>query len=297
MTTDIYRARTIKRERRTRDQIERLDQQIIAVLREDHPQSVRHVFYRMTDPRLSCAVEKSDRGYRHVQDRCVKLRRASRIPYGWIADATRTGYFVNTFSSGADFVRRMAGQYRADVWAQAERCCEVWVESRSIAGVLLPDCEDLAVSLYPSAGFASLSFLYDTAVTMNGVYQDGRPVTIFYVGDYDPAGVLIDRKIEEELRQHLRPDVHMTFERLGITRDQIEFYDLPTKPRKDGDKRSPEVEFTVEAEAMPARTLRRLLRDRIEDLLPARALEVARIAEKSERDGLLRFARLYEGRA
>lgn len=297
MTSDAYRAGTIKRDRRTRAQLEQLDQQIIMVLSEDHPQSVRHVFYRMTDPRLSCAVEKSDRGYRHVQDRCVKLRRASRIPYGWIADATRTGYFVNTFSSGADFVRRMAGQYRADVWAQAERCCEVWVESRSIAGVLLPDCEDLAVSLYPSAGFASLSFLYETALTMNGVYQDGRPVTIFYVGDYDPAGVLIDRKIEEELRQHLRPDVDMTFERLGITREQIEVYDLPTKPRKDGDKRSPEVEFTVEAEAMPARTLRRLLRDRIEELLPARALEVARIAEQSERDGLLRFARLYEGRA
>jgi hypothetical protein len=32
------------------------------VLAADHPQSVRHCFYRMTDPRLPEPVEKSDRG-------------------------------------------------------------------------------------------------------------------------------------------------------------------------------------------------------------------------------------------
>lgn len=42
-----YRASTIKRVRRTKDRTTQLDDQIIAVLREDHPQSVRHVFYRM----------------------------------------------------------------------------------------------------------------------------------------------------------------------------------------------------------------------------------------------------------
>lgn len=75
MVTEIYRA-TLKRIRRTDAQLEQLDAQIIAILKEDHPQSVRHVFYRMTDPRLPEPVEKSDKGYRHVQERCVKLRRA-----------------------------------------------------------------------------------------------------------------------------------------------------------------------------------------------------------------------------
>jgi len=290
-----YRPRTIKRNRRTKDEMEALDQAIIAMLEEDYPQSVRHLFYRMTDPRLAACVEKSDRGYRHVQDRCVKLRRRQRIDYNRIADATRRGYFVNTFSSGADFVRRMAGQYRADLWAQSDYRCEVWVESRSIASVVQPTCEDLAVSLYPSAGFASLSFLFDVAESINAD-DDGRPLIVFYIGDFDPAGVLIDKKIEEELRGHLRPEIDMRFERLGITREQIRIYNLPTKPRKLGDKRSPEIDFTVEAEAMPARTLRRLLRDRIEELLPERALEVARVAEQSEREGLRALAAIYEAR-
>ena len=37
---------------------------VYQVLAEDHPQSVRHVFYRMTDPRLSEPVEKSEQEWK-----------------------------------------------------------------------------------------------------------------------------------------------------------------------------------------------------------------------------------------
>jgi hypothetical protein len=40
----------------------------------------------MTDPRLPGPIEKSDRGYRHVQRRVLELRRSGRLPYGWISD-------------------------------------------------------------------------------------------------------------------------------------------------------------------------------------------------------------------
>ena len=124
-----YRAGPIKRTRRTHDEMEQLDAQIIAVLQEDHPQSVRHVFYRLTDPRLPEPVEEeSDRGYRHVQERCVRLRRSGAIPYAWIADMSRRGYFVHTFADAGDFLRRMNSLYRADLWADANWRCEVWVE-------------------------------------------------------------------------------------------------------------------------------------------------------------------------
>ncbi len=281
----IYRARTIKRERRTADRVAQLDAQIMAVLRADHPQSVRHVFYRMTDPRLPEPVEKSDRGYRHVQARCVAMRRNGRLPYGWLSDTGRMGYFVDTFSGQADFIRRMSGLYRADVWADADAKCEVWCESRSIAGVILADCQELAVSLYPCGGFTSITFAHDAAQAMNAA-DDGRETVVFYIGDYDPAGVLIDVALERELRTHLHPDVRMRFVRLGITPEQIERYDLPRKPRKESDRRALHVDCAVEAEAMPATILRKLLRREVEALLPANALRVAKVAEQSERDGL-----------
>jgi hypothetical protein len=117
---------------------------------------------------------------------------------------------------------------------------------------------------------------------------------VFYIGDYDPAGVLIDKALERELRLHLRDDIELDFLRVGINDMQVLEYDLPTKPRKDGDKRSQEVAYTVEAEAMPAKIMRSLVRAEVEALLPMNALFVAQVAEQSEREHLARMAELFD---
>ena len=292
----VYRAGTIKRQRRTKAEVEQLDRQIIGVLREDHPQSVRHVFYRMTDPSLAEPVEKSDRGYRHVLHRAKELRRSGAIPYGWISDSTRRGYFVDTFRDAGEFLSSIKGLYRGDLWRDADTLVEVWVESRSIAGIVQRDCKELAVSLYPCGGFSSITLAYEAAEDINAEHQ-GRAVRVLYIGDHDPAGVLIDVALERELRTHLDPEVDLTVERVAITAEQIAAYGLPTKPRKAGDARSPEITETVEAEAMPAALLRRLLRDRIESFLPPDALELTRMAEESERRQIERMAELLRGAA
>jgi siroheme synthase (precorrin-2 oxidase/ferrochelatase) len=48
---------------------------------------------------------------------------------------------------------------------------------------------------------------------------------------------------------------------------------------------------------MPAHILRQLLRDRIESLLPEGALEIAKVAEDSERDYLERMAEILKQEA
>jgi hypothetical protein len=293
--TETYQAGKIKRRRRTKGQVETLDRQIFEVLHGDHPQSVRHVFYRMTDPRLSEPVEKSDHGYQQVQARLVKLRREGVIPYGWLADMSRRGYFVNTYSGAGDFIFRVQALYRGDLWSLSEHYCEVWCESRSIASVIQRDCNDLAVSLYPCGGFSSISFVHDAVEEINE-RKGSKPVTVFYIGDYDPAGVLIDVALEREMRLHLKEGIDFRFVRLGITQEQIEEYDLPEKPRKSTDKRALHIEKTVEAEAMPAGVLRQILRNAVENLLPADALNVTRVAEESERSAILALAEEYEVR-
>jgi hypothetical protein len=282
------------RYRRSADELQQLDSQIIAVLNEDHPQSIRHVFYRMTDPRLPVPIEKTENGYERIGSRITKLRRSGQLEYDWISDSTRRGYHVNTYSDKGDFLRQVAGLYRADLWEQSEWYCEVWTESRSIAGVIEEMCEELAVSLYPCGGFSSITLAYQAAEQINSIlYRNMKPVQIFYIGDYDQAGVLIDTALERELREHLDDFVDLNFERIAINEKQIQHYDLPTKPRKKSDIRSRQVKKTVEAEAMPARILREMLRGEIEALLPPGALAVARAAEKSEQEGI----RLLAGRA
>lgn len=285
-----------KRRRRTKQQIEQLDDQIVRHVVNENPVSVRHVYYGMTNPRLPEPVEKTDNGYRTIQSRCLKLRRSGRIPYSCITDMSRTGFHVQTYGNAGEFLTRVAGLYRAQLWEQpsVDQFCEIWVESRSIAGVLLDLCDELAVSLYPAGGFTSASFAYDAA---QGLNAQGN-TRVLYVGDYDPAGVLIDKSIERELRRHLKPSVSLDFQRIAITKEQIEKYDLPTKPRKASDRRSLHIKETVEAEAMPASLLRSIVRRHVESLLPAGALEAVKVAEEEERLQIQVFGRaLRRGRS
>jgi hypothetical protein len=188
-----------KRTRRTKDELEQLDRQMLAILAADHPQSVRHVFYRMTDPTLPESVPKTEKGYKLVQRQLSKLRKENALPYDWITDMSRQGYFTNTFENAADFITSVASSYRGNLWRDAGVHVEVWCESRSIAGVILKVCEEYCVDLYPAGGFSSLTLMHDSAVSIYHQTKGGEiPVHIIYIGDYDPAGVLYRPEHQEE---------------------------------------------------------------------------------------------------
>ena len=282
--------RTGVRKRRTRAELAALDDQIVAVLEGDHPQSVRHCFYVMTDPTGPVSVEKTEQGYRSIVRRCTVLRRSGRVPYHWLTDATRRGHHVATFVDGGELIGAFAGLYRVNIWMSAATYVEVWCESRSIAGVIQSDCRRLGVSLYPCGGFASLSLTWQAAEGIKKAAR-GRPVRIIYAGDFDPAGVLIDKSVIKELRSHL-PGTDIRPIRIAITAEQAAR--LPSKPRKEEDNREPDILETVECEAMPAAELRGLLTKAIEQFIPAGALAAARVVEQSEREGLKALGNLVK---
>ena len=155
---------------------------------------------------------------------------------------------------------------------------------------------EYGVPLVPVSGFCA-GFIHQVARRHIDPIDPEIPLVLYYLGDYDPAGVLIDRDIEAKLREHLRSegvDNPLAFHRLTITPEQIAEYDLPTKPRKEGERRAPHIAETVEAEAMDPTILRTMLRDLVESFMPPRALEVTRVAEESERDYLRMLADLEE---
>src|SRR3546814_18758520 len=102
------------------------------------------------------------------------------------------------------------------MWRDASVYCEVWTESRSIAGVIEADCRRLAVSLYPAGGFTSMTLAFEAAEQIK-MLAAGRPAVIFYIGDYDPAGVLIDVDLRNQLPDHIRSEVYIAFRPPGTT--------------------------------------------------------------------------------
>ena len=249
-------------DRWTASEYDILRTEIMDVLQEDHPQSVRHVFYRLTDPRLACPVAKDLGGYKKVQRQLLTMRRNGTIPYAWITDMSRKGYHSPVYGSQREFAEAMATLYRSDFWTDGDTYVEVWCESQSLAGVVDGECRRSAVSLYPCKGFASATLTYEAARQIEA-RLDKRcqyKVAVLYLGDYDPAGLQIPLNVRDELQGHLPAWVDLEFRRLLINEDQIAEFDLPTKPRKKGERRRPELLATVEAESMRAGQSRAILR-------------------------------------
>jgi hypothetical protein len=155
-------ASPIKHHRRTKAEIQEICEAIAKVLREDHPQSVRHVFYRLCgDPFY--LVTKDDKGYRTVQNKLMDLRIDGVVPWSWVSDGTRWRRGVDSFDNPAEAVRATAEHYRRDLWRRTPVYVEVWCESDSMAGVLIRETERYNVDLMVSRGFASRSYLHQAA--------------------------------------------------------------------------------------------------------------------------------------
>jgi hypothetical protein len=146
MSAAVYPASPIKpinRRRRTAAQMERLSLQILDVFLREHPNNIRHVFYRMTNPRqedlesweslagIREPVEKSDQGYAQVQDLCTTLRRNGRLPYGSVSDLSRRGYFTHTYRDAGHLIRETKSLFRADLCPRTEAGSLLEREERS----------------------------------------------------------------------------------------------------------------------------------------------------------------------
>ena len=82
----------------------------------------------------------------------------------------------------------------------------------------------------------------------------------------------------------------LTFTRLAVNDDQIDAMGLPTRPPKRSDTRSPEVTRAVEAEAIPAPTMRGMVATALQGLIPERVLRQEKLIEEQEQNTV--FSRL-----
>jgi hypothetical protein len=141
-------------------------------------------------------------------------------------------------------------------------------------------------------GYSSLTFVHSAAVVIKAKQ---KPAWIYHFGDLDPSGRDAARDIEAKLRRYA-PDAEIHFECPAVTREQVEQWDLPTRPTKMKDSRAKKfVGASVELDAIPARKLRELVRECIERHVDQRQLEVLKVAEASEREFLKMVAGTYGG--
>jgi hypothetical protein len=164
---------------------------------------------------------------------------------------------------------------------------EVWLEKEALSGVIFPTTADYDVPLMCAKGYPSLSFLYGAAKYITGLEV---PAYIYHLGDFDPSGVNAGEKIEQTLKE-MAPDADIIFERIAVTPEQIEDWDLPTRPTKSSDTRSKTFgDISVELDAIAPDDLRQLVEQTINRHLPQDQLQILKIAEEDERRQLAMWA-------
>ena len=284
----IYGTSPTKHTRRTRDDVEALDRALVEIVAAEPPMTVRQVFYQATVKGL--VPKDESRGYRPVQRRLVALRAAGAIPYGWITDNARMVRRLNRWEDPEHFAGEVASFYRRDYWAHSDVRVEVWLEKDALAGVLYPVVvNEWGLELFVTRGFASVSYLESAA---EDTREDGRPTFIYVLTDLDPSGVDIARKIAEELPKRA-PEVEVNVTRLAVTPEQVETLRLPTRPTKTTDARAAKFEAqygtaSVELDAIPPSTLRRMVGDAIAQHADRDQIERLKQVERLERESLAR---------
>jgi len=258
--------------------MEAIQAAIFSELKETNPQTVRHVFYRMAA--LDMVPKQEKLGYQTVKIQLLNMRKNGRVPWQWIADATRWQRKPRSYGSLEEALKHTAEFYRRDIWRQAKHYVEVWCESDSIAGVIMEITVEYDVPLMVSRGFSSATYLWEAAQNLAAV---GKPVYVYYFGDWDPSGKIIPEIIERELKRHA-PNAEIHFKRIAITPEQIRDLGLLTKPPKTSTHSKGFTGGTVEIEAMPVPVLLDLVRGCIEQHIDQRHLDVLEVAEESERD-------------
>jgi hypothetical protein len=287
----FYVASDIKRFRRTKAAITDIKKAIVEILSDDNPQTVRQVFYALT---VRGVIKKEEVEYQRTVVRLLtEMREAEEIAFEWITDNTRLMRKPPSFTSLDRALTATSKFYRRDLWASMPVYVEVWCEKDALSGVLVQETEVYDVPLMTARGYSSISFLYSAA---KAIEAQEKPAYIFHFGDLDPSGVDAARDIETKLRRYA-PDAEIHFERPAVTREQVERWNLPTRPTKMTDTRAKKFgsSTSVELDAIPAAKLREIARECIERHVDQRQLAMLRAAEESERELLTKWAGLYGG--
>lgn len=279
MSGAVYPACSIKRVRRTAADIRVIKGAIYDALRVGHPMTLRQVFYRLVARR---GIDKTEAEYDNTVGRLVKeMRLAGELPWHWVTDNTRGQRKPATYGSLESALQATATFYRREIWDTQPCFVEVWLEKDALSGVVFPVTARWHVPLMVTRGYPSLSFMYESAAALRGL---GRPVHVAYLGDWDPSGVDIPKNVERRLRE-FATDIDLHFERLAVNPDQVDEYDLLTRPTKTTDSRARGFEGeSVEVDAIEPVTLRGLVDGFIERYVDQAQLRHLRVAEESERE-------------
>jgi len=168
--------------------------------------------------------------------------------------------------------------YRRHLVQDQEKFIEVWTEKDALATLFQKIAHPYCISTVVCRGFSSVSLLHSYAnrVRWHRVEQKKKPVMLYF-GDFDPSGNEMLAAMGRTLEEMNVYDIQ--FERVALSMEDIEEYDLPHNPSalKHSDSRAAKPveehgEVAVELDALPPNVLEEKIRKAIDGHIDIDAL-------------------------
>lgn len=185
------------------------------IARDAEPITGRGVGYKLFSRGLIPSMSTNDmqRVYRLLKE----AREEGTIPWEWIVDETRELEQVATWDNPEEYLECAARAYRRNFWQNQPERIEIWSEKGTVRGVLQPTLDEYGVGFRVMHGFGSATIINDIAQDDD----DEHPLTILYIGDYDPSGLwMSEHDIPERLERYGGNNI--LIERIALLRDDCD---------------------------------------------------------------------------
>ncbi len=252
----------------------------LARLEAERPMTLRQLYYRVVSAGV---LANEPREYNRLKTIMGRLREAGDVPRSWIVDHVRTTLKPSSWSGLADFGDTVRHAYRKDFWEGLEVYLEVLVEKDAVAGTIQPVTERYDVALRVLRGYSSISFAGEIADLWS---QIDKPIHAYFLGDFDPSGLDIERDVREKVARYGGGDFEWT--RLAIEPADFDEFDLIRLPVKRSDRRAQSFmdqhgRHCAELDALPPSELRRRVEQAILGHIDPAAWERLQRVEEVER--------------
>jgi hypothetical protein len=98
------------------------------------------------------------------------------------------------------FAETVKKAYRKDYWETQPTHVEIWTEKDTIIGTIQEVTEKYGVAVRVNRGFSSATRAFEIAEYFQ--HLDDKRVVIFYLGDHDPSGIVIETELYKRLLEY-----------------------------------------------------------------------------------------------
>lgn len=201
------------------------------------PLTLRQLYYRLV---AKMVIPNNLNTYKRLSAWMVKARENGDINHKKIIDRVRYidgqyTYFENPDAFKKYWTERFLNgwrQYTRSSWEGQKYYAEVWIEKDALFDVVSQVSNEHRCITAVARGYSSFSFVRDAIERWQDPLDLGREIRVIYLTDFDPAGEDMARDLKERISRYTDLDGEEVVEKVALTPDQVELYNLPSAPVK-----------------------------------------------------------------